>query len=126
MSQPRIRRIEGDGAQFVRPLLRSAVLCLLLAPTGCAAMTNPVANGIPVQFMPPELLGESRSNLQSIPLSSLRQPPPAAYVLEPEDLLGIWIEGVLGEKGQAPPVRYSESGVVPPALGYPIPVRADG
>ena len=31
-----------------------------LSLTGCAALTNPVANGIPVRILPDELLAESR------------------------------------------------------------------
>jgi protein involved in polysaccharide export with SLBB domain len=56
----------------------------------------------------------------------LRQPPPENYLLGPGDVLGIWIEGVFGEKGQAPPTHYSERSDVPPSLGYPIAVRKDG
>ena len=33
------------------------MLCFLLGSlAGCAAVTNPVANGIPVRMLPPELL----------------------------------------------------------------------
>src|SRR5262245_3171238 len=94
----------------------------LYALTGCAALTNPVANGVPVHLLPPELLGESKDTLEPIPLTYLRQPPPETYRLAPEDVLGIWIEGVLGEKGQPPPVRYLENSKLPPAMGFPIPV----
>ncbi len=98
--------------------------CTLLA--GCAAVTSPIANGIPAHRLPPELRGESKENMDAIPLTSLRQPPPEAYRLAPEDVLGVWIEGVLGEKGQVPPVHSPEKGNLPPAIGLPIPVRPDG
>src|SRR2546423_787253 len=78
-------------------LLLAIFLCG--AVTGCASLTNPVANGIPVRLLPPELLGEPKGAMESIPLTSLRQPPPDAYRFAPEDVLGIWIEGILGEKG---------------------------
>ena len=104
---------------------------------GCAAMSNPVANGIPVRKLPPELLGESRENLLRTPLPLLRQKQVKDYKLDAEDVLGIWIEGVLGEKGQPPVVRVAEGGSGGTAgsnsgdrqkvsLGYPIPVRPDG
>src|SRR5262249_38035105 len=42
------------------------------------------------------------------------------------DVLGVWIEGVLGDKNQPPPVRIPEVANTPPAVGYPVPVREDG
>jgi protein involved in polysaccharide export with SLBB domain len=105
-------------------LIRLAALGLCTVFTGCAALTNPVANGIPVQRLSPELLAESKNEMESLPVSALRQPPPANYLLAPGDILGIWIENILGEKGQAPPVQISEK--LPPAIGFPIPVRENG
>jgi len=94
--------------------------------SGCAAISNPVANGVPVRRLSPELLGESRANLELIPLTALRQKPPDSYRLGPEDVLGIWIDGVVGPAGQAPPISYNPAGTQAPGLGYPVPVRADG
>jgi hypothetical protein len=85
-----------------------------------------VADAIPVRHLPPEALGESKENQQQVSPSLLRQPPAEVYRLAPGDLLGIWIEGVLGEKTAPPPVQFREQGNLPPALGYPIPVREDG
>lgn len=93
---------------------------------GCAALSNPVVNGVPVRKLPPELLGESKEGSQPIPLTVLRQKQPEAYLIGPDDVLGIWIEGILGEKGAPPPLRLSEFGGQTPAIGYPIPVRANG
>ncbi len=122
------------------PRLTTLVVAIALAGVGgCAAITSPVANGIPVRLLPPELLVESKEGMQTIPLALLRQPPPASYRLAAGDILGIWIEGVLGEKGQPPVVRLPEmsltgmSNLMPsastrstPAIGFPIPVRDDG
>jgi protein involved in polysaccharide export with SLBB domain len=99
-------------------------LCTVLS--GCAALTNPVADGLPVDLVPPELLAESKEGMVTIPLSLLGQPTPEVYRLGPRDVLGIWIEGVLGERNQVPPVHFPETGVGPPSLGFPIPVREDG
>src|SRR5262249_43012933 len=81
---------------------------------------------IPVRRLPPEVFGESRELAKQIQLTLLRQPPVKVYRLAPGDVLGVYIEGVLGEKNAPPPVRFSEQGNVPPALGYPLPVREDG
>ena len=59
-----------------------SLLCGLLS--GCAALTNPVANGVPVRRLPPELLGEPKEGLQSLPLTLLRQKPPELYRLGPD------------------------------------------
>ncbi len=99
-------------------------LCTVLS--GCAALTNPVADGLPIDLVPPELLAESKEGLVPIPLSLLGQAPPEAYRLGPGDVLGIWVEGVLGERNQVPPVHFPETGIGPPSLGFPIPVREDG
>src|SRR5216684_742577 len=102
--------------------------CLLLASllSGCAALTNPVAQGIPVSRVPPDLLGTSKEFARPIPLNLLRQKPPEVYKLAAGDVLGVWIESVLGEENQSPPVRSPERGDLPAGLGFPIPIRADG
>jgi protein involved in polysaccharide export with SLBB domain len=99
-----------------------------LASGGCAAMTNPVGQGIPVSRVPPEYLAQPVDNLKDIPLTTLRQSAPDAYRLASGDVLGVYIEGILGDKGQPLPVRFPEQGQtgLPPAIGYPIPVREDG
>lgn len=112
--------------RIARLSVRVGVLLFCFVSIGCASLANPVANGIPVRLVPPELLGEPKSNFEAMPLSMLRQPPPEAYVLDADDVLGVWIEGVLGEKGQPPQIQYSEARKAAPALGYPIVVRADG
>ena len=48
------------------------------------------------------------------------------HLLGPDDVLGIHIEGVLGPLNEAPPIHFPERGDIPPAVGYPIPVREDG
>src|SRR5262249_53072126 len=106
---------------WLGPALWLAALMLCASGSGCAALSNPVANGVPVRRLSPELLGESKANLELIPLTSLRQTPPDAYRLGPEDVLGIWIEGVIGEKGQPPPITTSLQPNQPPGLGYPVP-----
>ena len=99
---------------------------IALGFSGCAALTNPVANGIPVRILPNELLAESNEGFENLPLTTLRQPPPERYVLAAGDTLGIYIEGVLGSAETPPPVNVSESSDTPPSIGYPFPIRGDG
>jgi protein involved in polysaccharide export with SLBB domain len=107
-----------------------ALVVLVGGLSGCAALSNPVANGLPVRRLPPQLMAEPREGKQTIPLNWLRQRPPEAYRLGPDDVLGVWIETVLGEPNQIPPVTQPPTVgslvKLPPALGYPIAVRADG
>lgn len=109
---------------------RLAVLVLLVPLAalsgGCAALTNPVADGVPVRELPDELFPRPREELKPIPLTALRQPPAEEYKLGPGDVLGVYIETLLGEKGVPPPVRMPETGNQQPAIGYPIPVQPNG
>jgi protein involved in polysaccharide export with SLBB domain len=117
----------GNVARAARYLSASAaalLMCVLLS--GCAAITNPVANGVPVRLLPEELLTPSREGFETIPLTTLRQPPPEKYILEAGDILGIYIEGVLGSTEAAPPVNVPATPDLPPSIGYPIPIRQDG
>ncbi len=115
-------------ARAVRRAARLAVaattLCAFLS--GCAALTNPVANGVPVHMLPDELLAESREGFQQIPLTLLRQKTPEHYILAAGDTLGIFIEGILGEAESPPPVNVPDSPELPLSIGYPFAVRQDG
>lgn len=111
--------LRAGSAAFV-----AAAICIALG--GCAALTNPVANGVPVRLLPDELLGESREGYETIPLTLLRQPPPDKYTLAPGDTLGIYIEDVLGSAETPPPVNIPDSAELPLSVGYPFPVRPDG
>ncbi|RMG41768.1 MAG: hypothetical protein D6725_00910 [Planctomycetota bacterium] len=108
----------------VPALLSCLALALLLSAPGCAAL-RPM-NGIPARYLPDELKAPRRSGKKTIDLSLLRQTPPAEYLLDAGDVLGIYIEGVLGRREDVPPVHFPQNQEVPPALGYPIPVRDDG
>lgn len=129
------RRRRTGWASF----LAAALVCVVAS--GCAALTNPLANGIPVRLVPPELLnaGPPRESLHTLPLSLLGQKPPKVYRLAPNDVLGIYIEGVLPaaspeEPVKDPPVYFPSdldprggSGAgMPPVLGFPMPIREDG
>ncbi|MDA0835143.1 MAG: polysaccharide biosynthesis/export family protein [Planctomycetota bacterium] len=92
--------------------------------SGCAAF-RPI-HGMPVKYLPNEYRAKSRSGKKTIDPSLLRQIPPAEYQLDSGDILGVYIEGVLGARDQVPPVFYPRDEEVPPSFGYPRPVRDDG
>ncbi|MDH3716618.1 MAG: polysaccharide biosynthesis/export family protein [Planctomycetota bacterium] len=120
------------GKEFV--LLAVLLNCLF---SGCAALTNPVLNGIPVRRCPTELLaGPRREALRTIPLSLLSQRQPQDYTLASGDVLGVFIPGIfpLADPDQpipSPPVYFPSQidpvgAGLPPALGYPIVIRVNG
>jgi len=102
------------------------LLGFLILSAGCAAVTNPVADGIPVNRLPEEFRGKSREELKPISLTLLRQKPISIHKVDVGDVLGIFIENVLGEKNSAPPIRFDAQGGQNPALGFPILVQEDG
>ena len=102
--------------------------CTLLAATagGCSSIS-------PRQTVSPYCFdrgidGGPRSEQEPINLVRLRQDPPPVYMLGPGDTLGVYIEGVLGSRDEPPPVHFPEEKQrdIPPAIGYPIPIREDG
>jgi protein involved in polysaccharide export with SLBB domain len=116
----------------MRRFVVALVLPVCVLATGCAAMTNPVADGVRVKHLPQGLLARPKSDEQTIPLTLLRQPPVPVYRLGAGDVLGVYAEGVLGDKNQPPPLHVSmipqipQQRRLPPAVGYPFPVQPDG
>ncbi len=109
---------------FNRTLRAKLFPVVLLALTGCAQMN---LAAIPSDRVPPAYLARSRANMQELSLSRLRRTPPVAYTLAPGDILGVYIEYVLGQPDEAPPVHFpQEGGGLAPALGFPVPVGDDG
>ena len=105
---------------------------LLAAAVGCASFSNPTNHqSIPVHRLPPEVFGKPREEQRPIPLTLLRQKQPEVYLLDEGDLLGVFVEGVLGERGQPIPliqIPYAPPGsnLPPPAVGYPILIQSEG
>lgn len=65
-------------------------------------------------------------NKTQINFLTLRQSPPNQYILDKGDTLGIYIQGITGDKDVPPPVHFPEDAGQQPALGYPVPIRDDG
>jgi RNA polymerase sigma factor (sigma-70 family) len=82
----------------------------------------------PAKPLPPAASDKPHEGERMIPLGLLRQAPPDVYLLDEGDLLGVFVEGVLGERGQPIPliqIPYAPPGanLPPPATGYPVRVR---
>ena len=123
-------RRRGESPALLRINTKWAGICPYLAwillLTGCASLTNPVANGVPARLLPEELLAESKEETEPIPLAWLRVKPPEVYQLDTGDILGVYIEGALGDRAQVPPIHFPQVGNLPPSIGYPIPVNESG
>lgn len=109
-------------------MLLLAMAVLSASATGCVSLSYSPSNlsAIPAHEVPKEILGRPRSEMQQISISRLRQEPPEVYQLGAGDVLGIYIENVLGLEGESPPVHFPEQGDQPPALGFPVPINEDG
>jgi len=94
----------------------------LLALTGC----SPFRNAVPAECVRPTLFDAPRASREPINFTRLRQDPPAVYLLGPRDILGVFIEGVLGKADEVPPVHFPDLPDVPPSIGFHMPVREDG
>lgn len=103
---------------------------LLLIATGlsggCAAVTNPVADGIPVRRLPAEVLGRPKADLKQIPWSLLKQREADAYRLDKGDTLAIVADDILAPRKTIAPVTLPDVNNPQAAVGFPIPVNDDG
>ena len=119
-------RFEIKGGARQRWLMLSLV-CLGFSLSGCTSLVSPI-RAIPADRIPPQFLAEPQANKRPIDVSLLRVVAPNAYVLDKDDVLGIYVKGVLGGKDdEAPPVTIPEVGSdLSPGIGFPIPVREDG
>ena len=107
--------------------IRFALVIGVLTTTGCASFTNPVANGIPVRLLPEELLAQSKESLVPVSLHRLQKKQDAEYTIGPGDILSVYVETVLGEKGSLPPINMPDATAnLAPSVGFPIPVLEDG
>ena len=123
--------VNHHSTEFIRNRQRSLILMFACAvigisSTGCTALFSPI-DTIPAERVPRQFLAEPQANKVPIDYSRLRQDQPEFYTLDAEDVLGVFIENVLGEFGSAPPVQIPDpNSDLPPAIGFPVPIREDG
>lgn len=96
----------------------------VLGLTGCSAL-HPL-KGHPSESLPFEFTSSTRTERKTIDLSLLRQQVPPEHLVDTGDVLGIYIEGILGNVETAPPVFVPNDQNAAPSVGYPIRVDADG
>ncbi len=113
------RRLYGQFAVL-------ATVMVSMSLTGCTALFSPI-DTIPANRVPPQFLAEPQADKVPIDVARLRQIKPEFYTLDSDDVLGVFIEGVLGNFEEAPPVQLpGPDSDLAPAIGYPVPVREDG
>lgn len=94
---------------------------------GCSSLGSfaPIPS-VPINRVPQAFFGRSKEAMVKTSKLRLRQTPPEVYQLGAGDVLGIWVENVLGDPEEAPPVHFPEDASQQPSIGFPIPVREDG
>ena len=107
---------------FLKPvLLLGVVICLV----GCSNRRCGPLETIPANRVRNASCCNDRET-EKINFLMLRRQPPENYVLDGGDTLGIYIQGVTGDKDTPPPVHFPDDPGLQPALGYPVPIRDDG
>ncbi len=103
-----------------------AVVAMSASLSGCTALLSPI-DTVPANRVPPQFLAEPQTNKVNLDPSRLRQDKPEYYILDKGDVMGVFIESVLGNIAEAPPVQLpGPDSDLPPAIGYPVPIREDG
>jgi len=111
--------------RIIRASFGLMVLCCL-GMTGCTSIMSPIQS-IPAERVPPEFLARPRANDQQIDFALLGQEEPREYILDTDDILGVFIETIFGEDGAPPPVRFPDpQSDESPSIGFPVPVRENG
>ncbi len=119
-------RTSNNSTRLSRHVGIAAAFVLALGQAGCTALLSPI-DSVPADRVPRQLLAEPQANKKQIDLARLRQAKPANYILDADDILGVYIERILGNPEEAPPVRFPEVGSdLSPSIGFPIPIREDG
>ncbi len=104
---------------------------MVTAMTGCTTLTQPI-DGVPAERVPPEFFAQPKNDLVPVDISLLALEPPREYQIGPDDILGVYIEGVLpfnppNSPPAPPPVNFPDAeSTLPPSIGYPIAVQEDG
>ncbi|HUG70526.1 MAG TPA: polysaccharide biosynthesis/export family protein [Pirellulaceae bacterium] len=121
---------QGQRRLSSRYILSSVCLTTLsllaLGTTGCSSLMTPIS-GVPAHRLPAQFHASPKNDLVLVDISRLRKPPSREYLVDAGDILGIYIESVLGTSDEAPPVHMPDrDSDLPPSIGFPIPVRENG
>jgi RNA polymerase sigma factor (sigma-70 family) len=114
-----------------------AVLAFMgLAGTGAGvALSRPTGTEVPAKPDAPQVpkvdvVRPAQFELRALPMVMLRQKPPVEYYMGAGDVLGLFIESVLGDRNSIPPIINIPFAVAgnpnPPAVGYPMVVQENG
>jgi protein involved in polysaccharide export with SLBB domain len=128
----RLRSVASGAALLRRRIRRLVQAVFLLCPISCTAISDPLADGIPARLVPQDLLAVPKCRSQTVPLCALGQPESDVYRLDTGDVLGVFIDGFMGERTQAlpvfvsPPVQLPDQNRLMPAAGYPVTVEENG
>jgi protein involved in polysaccharide export with SLBB domain len=110
-----------------RNLLPALLVAIAALNSGCAAVSNPVSDGIPVRYLPKEVLGRAKKDLIPVPLTLLRLPETKKYLLDKNDMLAVIAGDMFGPENIQPPVSLANPlDGTQSSVGYPLPVREDG
>ena len=111
---------------LLKRLIVTSFLFAGMSLSGCTALLSPIET-IPANRVPEAFLAEPQANKVPIDVSRLRIDRPEFYILDAEDVLGVFIDGVLGQFDAPPPVQLPlPTSDLPPAIGFPVPIREDG
>lgn len=120
------RTAKSNCRKQVGQLAMLATIVMSMSLTGCTALFSPI-DTIPASRIPAQFLAEPQADKVPIDVARLRQTKPEFYTLDADDVLGVFVEGVLGAFEDAPPVQLpAPDSDLPPAIGYPVPIREDG
>ena len=84
-------------------VLIAVAICTTMS--GCTAVLSPI-DAVPVERIPKQFLAEPQANKVPIDVARLRQPKSEYYLLDAGDILGVFVEGVLGNLDESPPVQF--------------------
>ena len=105
--------------------LSIAGLWLFFAQSANAQIFSPRIPSVPASQLPRSY--PQRTETSPVNAALLRNRPSKKYFLDADDVLGIFIEGILGNLDEMPPVQLPDpNSDLPPSIGYPVAVRADG
>ena len=111
------------------------VFLLVLVSLGFTGCITTGYKSIPVRRLHPEWLAHEKTHKIPIDFTLLRKDPPPTHIIQPRDIVGVYVQGVISgeeissggkELPQAvyPDVRSAD--LFAPSVGVPFPVRPDG